>query len=111
MLTGAPLLIQLESRKEFVIYSDTSCNSLGCVLMQEGKVVAYASHQLKPHEKNNSTHDLELTTIKELNLRQRRWLELLKDYDLIIDYHLSTVNIVVHALSKKSLFALQALNS
>jgi len=99
--------------KEYIVYSDASKNSLGCVLMQEDKVVAYASRQLKPYEKNYPTHDLELTAIvfalkiwrhylygvpckiytdhqslkyiftqKELNLRQRRWLELLKDYDL-----------------------------
>ncbi|KAG8481101.1 hypothetical protein CXB51_025847 [Gossypium anomalum] len=85
---------------------------------QEGKVIAYASRQLKPHEKNYPTHDLELAAIifalriwrhhlygercriftdhkslkylmtqKDLNLRQRRWLELLKDYELVIDYH------------------------
>ncbi|XP_043811844.1 uncharacterized protein LOC122723519 [Manihot esculenta] len=118
MLTEAPVLTQPESGKDFVIYSDASHNGLGCVLMQEGKVVAYASRQLKPHEKNYPTHDLELAAIvfalkiwrhylygekcyiytdhkslkylpiqKELNLRQRRWLELLKDYDCIIDYH------------------------
>ena len=46
-----------------MIFSDASLNGLGCVLMQEGKVVAYASRQLKPHEKNYPTHDLELTTI------------------------------------------------
>ena len=46
-----------------MIFSDASLNGLGCVLMQEGKVVAYASRQLKPHEKNYSTHDLELDTI------------------------------------------------
>ncbi|KAA3488092.1 CCHC-type integrase [Gossypium australe] len=109
LLTKAPVLIQPEFGKEFVIYSDASLN---------GKVVAYASYQLKPHETNYPTHDLELVAIvfalkiwrhylywenfhifkdhkslkywmsqKELNLRQRRWLELLKDYDLINNYH------------------------
>ena len=63
LLTKAPVLVQPESGKEFVIYSDASLNGLGCVLMQEGKVVAYASRQLKPHEKNYSTHDLELAAI------------------------------------------------
>ncbi|KAG8496889.1 hypothetical protein CXB51_008087 [Gossypium anomalum] len=52
-----------------------------------------------------------LMTQKELNLRQRRWLELLKDYELIIDYHLGKANVVADALSRKSLFALRALNT
>ena len=46
-----------------MIFSDASLNGLGCVPMQEGKVVAYASRQLKPHEKNYPTHDLELAAI------------------------------------------------
>ena len=57
------MLVQPESGKEFVIYSDASLNVLGCVLIQEGKVIAYASRQLKPHEKNYPTHDLELAAI------------------------------------------------
>lgn len=52
-----------------------------------------------------------LISQKDLNLRQRRWLELLKDYDLIIYYHPSKANIIVDALSQKSLFALRALNT
>ena len=48
---------------DFVIYSDASIFGLGCTLMQHGKVIAYASRQLKPHEKNYPTHDLELTAI------------------------------------------------
>ncbi|KAG8499244.1 hypothetical protein CXB51_005775 [Gossypium anomalum] len=63
LLTEAPILVQLEPGKEFVIYSDASLTGLGYVLMQEGKVVAYASRQLKPHEKNYPTHDLELADI------------------------------------------------
>lgn len=62
-MTKALVLVQLESGKELVIYSDASLNGLGCVLMQEGNVVAYASRQLKPHEKNYPTHDLELAAI------------------------------------------------
>ena len=62
-LTEAPVLTQPTCGKEYVIFSDASLNGLGCVLMQEGKVVAYASRQLKPHEKNYPTHDLELATI------------------------------------------------
>ncbi|KAG8480712.1 hypothetical protein CXB51_025402 [Gossypium anomalum] len=137
----APVLVQPVSGKEFVIYSDASLLGLGCVLMQEGQVVAYASRQLKPHEKNYPTHDLELAAIifalkiwrhylfgekchiysdhkslkylmtqRDLNLRQRRWLELLKDYELVIDYHPEKANVVADALSRKSLFALRAMN-
>ena len=62
-LTEAPVLTQPTCCREYVIFSDASLNGLGCVLMQEGKVVAYASRQLKPHEKNYPTHDLELTAI------------------------------------------------
>ena len=57
------MLVQPKLGKEFVIYSDAWLNGLGCVLMQEGKVIAYASRQLKPHEKNYPTHDLELAAI------------------------------------------------
>ncbi|KAG8499038.1 hypothetical protein CXB51_005448 [Gossypium anomalum] len=63
LLTEALVLVQTEPGKEFVIYSDASLNGLGCVLMQEGKVIAYASRLLKPHEKNYPTHDLELAAI------------------------------------------------
>ncbi|KAA3477398.1 Retrotransposable element Tf2 [Gossypium australe] len=63
LLTEAPILVQPEPGKEFVIYSDASLNGLGCVLMQEGKVLVYAYIQLKPHEKNYPTHDLDLATI------------------------------------------------
>jgi len=100
--------------------------------MQNGKVVAYASRQLKPHELNYPTYDLELAAVifalkiwrhylygarceeytdhkslkymftqKELNLRQQRWLELLKDYTLEIKYHPMKANIVADALSRK----------
>ncbi|XP_039056314.1 uncharacterized protein LOC120199222 [Hibiscus syriacus] len=118
VLTQAPVLIQPQSGKDFTVYSDASHSGLGCVLMQESKVVAYASRQMRPHECNYPTHDLELAAVifalkiwrhylygekcyiftdhkslkylltqKELNLRQRRWLELLKDYDLDIALH------------------------
>ena len=137
MLVEAPVLTQPTSGKEYTLYSDASCIGLGCVLMQDGKVVAYASRQLKPHEQNYPTHDLELVAVvfalkiwrhylygekcriytdhkslkylltqKELNLRQRRWLELLKDYDCIIDYHPGKANIVADALSRKTMVAM-----
>ena len=141
-LTEVPVLTQSTCSKEYVIFSDASLNGLGCVLIQEGKVVAYASRQLKPHEKNYPTHDLELAVIvlvlkiwrhylyeekcfnytdhkslkylpsqRELNLRQRRWMELIKNYDYVIDYHPGKANVVVDALSRKTVQTLQALNA
>ena len=62
-LTEALVLTQPTYSKEYVIFNDASLNGLGCVLMQEGKMVAYASRKLKPHEKNYPTHDLELAAI------------------------------------------------
>ncbi|WMV60292.1 hypothetical protein MTR67_053677 [Solanum verrucosum] len=130
-LTTAPVLTLPEGTQGFVVYCDASRVGLGCVLMQNGKVIAYASRQLKVHEKNYPTHDLELAAVvfalkiwrhylygvhvdiftdhkslqyvltqKELNLRQRRWLELLKDYDLSILYHPGKANVVADSLSR-----------
>ncbi|GJS91193.1 hypothetical protein Tco_0773829 [Tanacetum coccineum] len=74
---------------------------LGLIEMQQReKVISYASRQLKIHEKNYTTHDFG-TWSCELNIRQRRWLELLSDYDCDIRYHLGKANIVVDALSRK----------
>ncbi|KAA3483679.1 reverse transcriptase [Gossypium australe] len=132
VLTEALALIQPEAGKDFVVYCDASHTGLGCVLMQDGKVVAYASRQLRPHEVNYPTHDLGLAAVvfalkvwrhylygeksviytdhkslkylltqKELNLRQRRWVELLKDYDCSIEYHPGKANVVADALSRK----------
>jgi hypothetical protein len=117
-LTTAPVLVLPDIHKDFTIYCDASRQDLGCVLMQEGRVIAYASRQLKTHEQNYPTHDLELAVVvhalkiwrhylignkceiytdhkslkyiftqPDLNLRQRRWLELIKDYNLEIHYH------------------------
>ncbi|GKD11233.1 putative reverse transcriptase domain-containing protein [Tanacetum coccineum] len=74
---------------------------LGAVLMQREKVIAYTSRQLKIQEKNDTTHDLELGAVKELNMRQCRWLELLSDYDCEICYHLGKANVVADALRRK----------
>jgi hypothetical protein len=62
-LTTAPVLILLDLSKSFSIYCDASCLGLGCVLMQEGRVMAYASRQLRKHELNYPTHDLELAVV------------------------------------------------
>jgi ribonuclease HI len=62
-LTTAPVLILPDIRKDFTVYCDASRQGLGCVLMQEGRVVAYASRQLKTHEENYTSHDLELAAV------------------------------------------------
>ena len=62
-LVTAPVLTLLELGKRFTIYSDASRVGLGCVLMQDSKVIAYASRQLKKHEQNYPTHDLELAVV------------------------------------------------
>ncbi|GJT96771.1 putative reverse transcriptase domain-containing protein [Tanacetum coccineum] len=90
-----------EGSEDFIAYCDASIKGLGAVLMQREKVIAYASRQLKIHEKNYTTHDLELEAVKELNMRQRRWLELLSDYDYEIRYHQGKGNVVADALSRK----------
>ncbi|GJU74852.1 putative reverse transcriptase domain-containing protein [Tanacetum coccineum] len=131
-LCSAPILALPEGSENFVVYCDASHKGLGAVLMQREKVIAYASRQLKVHEKNYTTHDLELGAVvfalkmwrhylygtkcvvftdhkslqhildqKELNMRQRRWLELLSDYDCEIRYHPGKANVVADALSRK----------
>ncbi|KAA3470271.1 DNA/RNA polymerases superfamily protein [Gossypium australe] len=111
LLTEAHILVQPESGKEFVIYSYASLNGLGCVLMQEGKIWRYYLYGEKCHIYTDHKSLKYLMTQKDLNLRQRRWLELIKDYDLIIDYHPGKANIVANALSRKYLFALRAMNT
>ncbi|KAH0636581.1 hypothetical protein KY289_036496 [Solanum tuberosum] len=133
-LTTAPVLTLPEGTQVFVVYCDASRVGLGCVLMQNDKVIAYASRQLKVHEKNYPTHDLELADVvfslniwrhylysvhvdvftdhksiqyvftqKDITLRQRRRLELLKDYDMSILYHPGKANVVADALSRLSM--------
>ncbi|KAL5760844.1 hypothetical protein ACOSQ2_019682 [Xanthoceras sorbifolium] len=108
LLTEAPILTQPTSGKDYVIFSDASHNRLGCVLMQEGKVVAYASRQLKPHERNYPAHDLELAAIV---FALKIWMELIKDYDCVIDYHPGKANVVADTLSRKSMQALRVMNA
>ncbi|GJW53839.1 putative reverse transcriptase domain-containing protein [Tanacetum coccineum] len=93
-LCSAPIMALPEGRENFIVYCDASLKGLGVILMQKEKVIAYASHQLKIHKKNYTTHDLELRAVKELNMRQRRWLELLSDYDCEIRYHPGKANVV-----------------
>ncbi|GJR95325.1 putative reverse transcriptase domain-containing protein [Tanacetum coccineum] len=98
-IVSAPISALPQGAENFIIYCDASYKGLGAVLMQNEKVIAYASRQLKIHEKNYTTHDLELDA--ELNMRQRHWLELLSDYDCEIRYHPEKANVVVDALSRK----------
>ena len=62
LITTLALSLPVEGGK-YVVYSDASRQGLDCVLMQDGKVIAYASRQLRPHEKNYPTHDLELAAL------------------------------------------------
>ena len=126
------MLTLLDGVEVFVVYYDASITGLGTVLMQRGCVIAYASSQLKPHEKNYPTHDLELGVVvfalkiwrhylyglrctiymdymslrylmdqPNLNMRQRWWLNVVKDYDCKILYHSGKANVMVNALSCK----------
>nr|GEW87065.1 hypothetical protein [Tanacetum cinerariifolium] len=100
-LCSAPSLALPEGTEDFVVYCDASLKSYGAVLMQREKVIAYASRKLRVYEENYTNHDVELGAIKELNLRQRRWIELLSDYDCEIRYHPGKANVVADALSRK----------
>nr|GFA78056.1 putative reverse transcriptase domain-containing protein [Tanacetum cinerariifolium] len=131
-LCSVPILALPEGSEDFIVYCDASNKGLEAMLMQREKVISYASRQLKIHEKNYTTHDLELGAVvfalkiwrhylygtkctvftdhkslqhildqKELNMRQRRWLELLSYYDCEIHYHLGKANVVVDSLSRK----------
>nr|GFC08430.1 putative reverse transcriptase domain-containing protein [Tanacetum cinerariifolium] len=100
-LCSAPMLALPEGCEDFIVYCDASNKGLDDVLMQREKVISYASRQLKIHEKNYTTHDLELGAVKELNMRQHQWLELLSYYDCEIRYHPGKANVVADALSRK----------
>ncbi|GJU31811.1 putative reverse transcriptase domain-containing protein [Tanacetum coccineum] len=104
-LCSAPILALQKGTEYFVVYCDASLRGFGAVLKQCENVIAYASRQLKVHEENYTTHDLDLGAYilnqKELNMRQRRWIALLRDYDCEIRYHLGKANVVVNALSQK----------
>nr|GEW81778.1 putative reverse transcriptase domain-containing protein [Tanacetum cinerariifolium] len=100
-LCSTPILALPEGAANFIVNCDASHKGLGAVLMRNEKVIAYASRQLKIHEKNYVTRDLELGAVKELNMRQPHWLELLSDYDCEVHYHPRKVNVVADALSSK----------
>nr|GEV04987.1 putative reverse transcriptase domain-containing protein [Tanacetum cinerariifolium] len=99
-IASAPILALPEGSEDFVVYYDASIKGLDAVLMQRENVIGYGSQKLKVHDKNYTTHDLELGA-KELNMRQHRWLELLSDYDCKIRYHPEKANVVANALSWK----------
>ncbi|GJZ15617.1 putative reverse transcriptase domain-containing protein, partial [Tanacetum coccineum] len=100
-LCTASILALPEGMEDFMVYCDASLKGYRAMLMQREKVIAYASRQLKVHEENYPTRDLELGAIKELNLTQRRWIELLSDYDCEIRYHPGKANVVADALIRK----------
>ncbi|GJV61665.1 putative reverse transcriptase domain-containing protein [Tanacetum coccineum] len=107
-LCETPILVLPNRTEDMVVYRDASYVGLGCVLMQRGKVIAYASRQLKKLEENYPTHDLEFAAKSSIFLRkerskygQRRYLDLLKDYDCEIRYHPGKANVVADALSGK----------
>ncbi|GJY55073.1 putative reverse transcriptase domain-containing protein [Tanacetum coccineum] len=106
-LCNAPVLALPDGPEDFVVYCDASGLGLGCVLMQRGKVIAYASRQLKIHEKNYTTHDLELGAVVFALKIWRHYLygtksiELFSDYDCEIRYHPGKANVVADALSRK----------
>jgi hypothetical protein len=119
------VLAQPDIEKSFDVYYDALGIGIGCILMQEGQVIAYASRQLKRHEEHYPTHDLELAvmvhalkiwhhylfgqkslkyifTQSQLDMCQRRWLELIKDYDFEVHYHPGKAIVVAYALNRKS---------
>ena len=132
-LTSGPILIIPKKGQRYTVYCDASKDGLGYILMQSGRVVAHGSRQLKNHEHNYPTHDLDLAVIvfalkiwrrylyseqfevfldhkslkyiftqRDLNMRQRRRMEYLEDYDFTLHYHPGKANVVSDALSWKS---------
>ncbi|GJT75031.1 putative reverse transcriptase domain-containing protein [Tanacetum coccineum] len=103
-LCNAPVLALPDGPNDIVVYCNASNQGFGCELMQRGKMIAYASRQLKIHGNVIYTDHKSLQYIfdqKELNMRQRRWIKLLSDYEYEIKYHPGMENVVADALSRK----------
>ncbi|GJU94244.1 putative reverse transcriptase domain-containing protein [Tanacetum coccineum] len=100
-LCSAPILALPEGSENFVVYCDASHKRLGTVLMQGEKVIAYASRQLKIHEKNYTTHDLELGAVVLALKMWRHYLYGTNNYDCEIRYHPRKENVVADILSQK----------
>ena len=129
--TSAPIMIVLERGQMYTVYCGASKDGLGYVLMQPERVIAYGSRQLKNHERNYPTHDMDLATIVfslkiwhhylygeqfevfsdhkslkyiftqwDLNMRQRRWMEYLKNYNFTLHYHPSKANVMAETLGR-----------
>ncbi|CAA7037685.1 unnamed protein product [Microthlaspi erraticum] len=106
MLTTTPVLALPEPQKPYMVYTDASGIGLGCVLMQEGRVIAYASRQWQGSERNRPTHDLELGAVIFALKIWRSYLldalvEFLADYHVNINYHPGKANLVADALSRR----------
>jgi hypothetical protein len=112
LLTTSPVLTQLDMAKPFDVYCDASGTSLGGVLMQEGRVIPYSLRQLLSwrhylpgnvvHIYTNHKSLKYIFTQPNLNMRQRRWLKLIKDYELEVHYHPGKPNVVADVLSHKA---------
>nr|GEZ02149.1 retrotransposon protein, putative, Ty3-gypsy subclass [Tanacetum cinerariifolium] len=100
-LCSAPILALPKGSKNFIVYCDASHKGLGAVIMQNEKVIAYASQQLKIHKKNYTTHDLELRAVVFALKMWRHYLYGTSDYDCDIRYHPGKANVVADALSMK----------
>ncbi|GJR29289.1 putative reverse transcriptase domain-containing protein [Tanacetum coccineum] len=90
-IANAPILALPKGSKDFVVYCDASHKGLCAILMQRGKCTVFTDHKSLQH----------ILDQKELNMRQRCWLELVSDYDCDIRYHPGKANVVVDALSRK----------
>jgi ribonuclease HI len=99
-LTTAPVLVLPDLSKKFFIYCDASHQGLGCVLMQEGRVAAYASRQLRKHELNYPTYDLELAAVVHALKICRRYLIGHKS-DIYTDHKCNRTDQIIRAQVQK----------